>query len=110
MAARGQRRDDAAVARELQAKCARAVPAPAPVPIRDDLESLAPPDPLLERANEEHRQAESTAILAALDSTRWNRKRAAALLKINYKALLYKMKKLGIDDQPKPLSAKFMGP
>jgi len=28
------------------------------------------------------------------------------MLKINYKALLYKMKKLGIDDQAKPLSAK----
>ena len=44
-------------------------------------------------------QAETDAILAALNSTRWNRKQAAALLKIDYKALLYKMKKLGVDDQ-----------
>ena len=43
-------------------------------------------------------RAETTAILAALNSTRWNRKRAATMLKIDYKALLYKMKKLGIDD------------
>ena len=40
------------------------------------------------------------AILAALDSTRWNRKQAAAILKTEYKSLLYKMKKLGIDDAP----------
>ena len=38
-----------------------------------------------------------------LNSTRWNRKRAAALLNIDYKALLYKMKKLGLDDKPAPL-------
>jgi len=35
--------------------------------------------------------------LAALNSTRWNRKKAANMLKIDYKALLYKMKKLGIE-------------
>ena len=43
-------------------------------------------------------QAESEAILKALQVTRWNRKQAAALLKIDYKALLYKMKKLGVED------------
>jgi DNA-binding NtrC family response regulator len=46
------------------------------------------------------KQAETDAILAALNSTRWNRKQAAALLKIDYKALLYKMKKLGVEDRP----------
>ena len=35
--------------------------------------------------------------MKALYSTQWNRKRAAALLGVDYKALLYKMKKLGID-------------
>jgi len=35
--------------------------------------------------------------MKALYSTPWNRKRAATLLGIDYKALLYKMKKLGID-------------
>ena len=50
-------------------------------------------------------QAESEAILAALNSTRWNRKRAARMLNIDYKALLYKMKKLGIDDTPAPFVA-----
>ena len=36
--------------------------------------------------------------------TRWNRKQAAALLKIDYKALLYKMKKLGIEDGVAPFA------
>jgi DNA-binding NtrC family response regulator len=33
-----------------------------------------------------------------LIATRWNRKQASAMLQIDYKALLYKMKKLGLDD------------
>jgi diguanylate cyclase (GGDEF)-like protein len=47
-------------------------------------------------------QAEIEAIVEALNATRWNRKQAAVLLNIHYKALLYKMKKLGIDDRPIP--------
>ncbi len=43
------------------------------------------------------RQAEIETILSALDRTRWNRKEAAVLLHVDYKALLYKMKKFGID-------------
>jgi len=49
-------------------------------------------------------QAETDAILGALNATRWNRKRAAKMLNIDYKALLYKMKKLGIDDTPAPVA------
>lgn len=55
--------------------------------------------PILEQVTRAKDQAETEAILAALSSTRWNRKRAAALLKIDYKALLYKMKKLSIEDK-----------
>jgi hypothetical protein len=40
--------------------------------------------------------AEREAIFAALQSTGWNRKLAAAVLSVEYKALLYKMKKLSI--------------
>ena len=40
--------------------------------------------------------AETDVIMKALYSTQWNRKRSAALLGIDYKALLYKMKKLGL--------------
>ncbi len=43
---------------------------------------------------------EGQAIRAALHATYWNRKRAARLLGVNYKALLYKMKKLGIFEAP----------
>ncbi|MGE5644791.1 MAG: sigma-54 interaction domain-containing protein [Acidobacteriota bacterium] len=42
---------------------------------------------------------EGDTILEALRQTCWNRKRAAELLKIDYKRLLYKMKKLGIDSR-----------
>ena len=41
--------------------------------------------------------AETEVIVKALYSTQWNRKRAASLLGIDYKALLYKMKKLNIE-------------
>jgi len=41
-------------------------------------------------------RAETDAILAALNSTCWNRRRAAALLEIRYNSLRLKMKKLGI--------------
>jgi len=54
--------------------------------------------PILEQVTKAKQQAETEAILAALNSTHWNRKQAAALLKIDYKALLYKMKKLGVED------------
>lgn len=47
----------------------------------------------LARAN---RDAEQAAILAALKTTNWNRRRAAVLLEVEYKALLYKMKVLSI--------------
>jgi len=58
------------------------------------------PLPVLEQVTRAKQQAETDAIMSALTSTRWNRKKAAALLNIDYKALLYKMKKLGIDDGP----------
>lgn len=51
---------------------------------------------ILERVDRARRQAETEAILTALNSTLWNRRRAAELLNIDYKALLYKMKKLDI--------------
>ena len=55
---------------------------------------------ILEQVTKAKQLAETEAILSALNSTRWNRKQAAALLKIDYKALLYKMKKLGVEDKP----------
>lgn len=40
--------------------------------------------------------AEAEAIAKALEETNWNRKQAAALLQISYKALLYKIRQYGI--------------
>ncbi len=91
---------------------AAAEPAAASAPAREEPESAeAAPAPRVEEAAAEEphsilgkvdaarRQAESQAILNALTSCLWNRKEAASLLKIDYKALLYKMKKLGIGDK-----------
>ena len=41
--------------------------------------------------------AEREAILQALEQTHWNRVRAAKLLEISYRALLYKIKDAGLD-------------
>ncbi|HLJ48640.1 MAG TPA: sigma-54 dependent transcriptional regulator [Bryobacteraceae bacterium] len=50
----------------------------------------------LQQVNVDRCNAERDAIVKALSSTHWNRKEAAVLLRVDYKALLYKMKKLGI--------------
>jgi len=41
-------------------------------------------------------EAEAEAIARVLEETNWNRKQAAAVLKISYKALLYKIRQYGI--------------
>ena len=43
------------------------------------------------------REAERELILRMLTKTRWNRKEAAEILGISYKALLYKIKENGLD-------------
>jgi len=58
------------------------------------------PVSILEKVDSARKAAEAEAILSALNSTLWNRKQAAVLLNIDYKALLYKMKKLGIGARP----------
>jgi two-component system, NtrC family, response regulator AtoC len=99
-------RDSEAIASELHAKSTRApLVVAAPAEIRPQPAKTAEDSPILEQVVKAKQQAETDAILAALNSTRWNRKRAAALLKIDYKALLYKMKKLGIEGKPAASSA-----
>jgi two-component system response regulator AtoC len=44
------------------------------------------------------RAAERELILRMLHRTRWNRKEAAEILGISYKALLYKIKESRLDD------------
>ena len=57
------------------------------------------PPSVLSKVDSAHKAAEAEAILAALNTALWNRKQAAALLNFDYKALLYKMKKLGIGEK-----------
>jgi two-component system response regulator AtoC len=90
------------IAREMMSKATRFTPE---VGARNEARAADAnsPDinsPILEQVVQAKRAAESEVILAALNSTRWNRKQAAALLKIDYKALLYKMKKLGVAEKP----------
>ena len=61
----------------------------------EGLESVS----LKEAARAASRQAEREIILRVLSRTRWNRKRAAQELQISYKALLYKLKQIGLDDE-----------
>ncbi|MBV9508610.1 MAG: sigma-54-dependent Fis family transcriptional regulator [Acidobacteriia bacterium] len=98
-------RDPDFIARELSARAVRSspvVPVSAVVPHEPVVDPIGQSSdaPILEQVSKVKEQAEANAILAALHSTRWHRKRAAMLLKIDYKALLYKMKKLGIENQP----------
>ena len=52
---------------------------------------------LKETAREASRLAEKELILKVLSRTHWNRKRAAQQLQISYKALLYKLRQMGLD-------------
>jgi two-component system response regulator AtoC len=53
---------------------------------------------ILKKVDSAHKAAEADVIVAALNAALWNRKKAAASLNIDYKALLYKMKRLGIGE------------
>ncbi|HOS96758.1 MAG TPA: sigma-54 dependent transcriptional regulator [Deltaproteobacteria bacterium] len=74
-----------------------------PLESRDrGLEIPAPSDPaeimpLKLAAKEATLKAERDMILKALRGTNWNKKKAAHLLQVSYKALLYKIKECGIE-------------
>jgi two-component system response regulator AtoC len=53
--------------------------------------------PTIETLRHNRDVEEAQVILTVLESTRWNRKQAARQLGMDYKALLYRMKRLGID-------------
>ncbi|HTQ55326.1 MAG TPA: sigma-54 dependent transcriptional regulator [Bryobacteraceae bacterium] len=90
--------DPEGLARELRSRQERPAPSgarPAPESIaRFQAGSAAAP---LEKVDEARRKAETEAILRALDAAHWNRKQAAKILRIDYKALLYKMRKLEVE-------------
>ena len=60
----------------------------------------APASPLRERVDETERRA----IVAALENTGWNQSRAARMLGISRRALIYKMERFGL--KPLPNSAR----
>jgi two-component system, NtrC family, response regulator AtoC len=64
--------------------------------------SYLPSGSLKEAARAASRQAERAMILNQLERTHWNRKRAARELQISYKALLYKLKQLGLEGSDSP--------
>lgn len=80
--------------------------APGPLPggsqTSEDAYSQAPVRSLKEAARAASRVAERAMILNQLELTHWNRKRAARDLQISYKALLYKLKQLGLDGSDRP--------
>jgi two-component system response regulator AtoC len=98
------------IARELNAKADRKALTAFPVLDMPAAVDTSPASaPFFDQVTRATSLAEAEAILATLIATRWNRKRAAALLKIPYKALLYKMKKFGIgEEDPERLPGKVM--
>ena len=64
--------------------------------------------PLKEVVRAATRAAEREAIARVLEQTGWNRVRAAKLLKISYRGLLYKIKEVGLGPgaRPEPVSGQ----
>src|SRR5262249_60282737 len=92
---------------ELRARPATAPRAPAPAPASSPggeldryLAGETPRVSLKRVAREAAQVAEARLIARVLQRTRWNRKEAAAILQISYKALLYKMRDAGLSDSP----------
>jgi len=67
-----------------------------PAPQRSNGSAPENPGGLKGLARSAKDEAEAEAIAKDLDETNWNRKQAAALLQISYKALLYKIRQYGI--------------
>jgi two-component system response regulator AtoC len=61
--------------------------------------TMPPLSDTLDKLKRSRESEEADFLLRVLDSTRWNRKKAASLLNMEYKTLLYRMKRLGIDAQ-----------
>ncbi len=73
-------------------------------PAPTEANSVHPPQGLKSLVRSLKDQAEMQAIAQALDKTNWNRKEAARLLSISYKALLYKIRQFNLDPGRTPRS------
>ena len=86
--------DEAAIIEELSSEVKRKKVLQKSSP---QLQNSFPPIlPLKEVSRRAAMQAEREAILKVLGQTNWNRKRAAKLLNVSYKAILYKIKEYGL--------------
>jgi two-component system, NtrC family, response regulator AtoC len=90
------RQQPAAAAEVAHPVSVPASPAPAPAPAAAD---VPPPSTgsLKDIARHAAREAERELIYRTLQQTRWNRRQAAEILGISYKALLYKIKEAELD-------------
>src|ERR1039458_7736607 len=89
-------RDSEGLVLELRMKSLKRSGLSRTIPIQiPESQKVASPNRIPDQVSHARDAAESEAILAALQSTGWNRKQAAAFLGVDYKALLYKMKKVG---------------
>jgi DNA-binding NtrC family response regulator len=92
--------DEAMVLEQLRAR-KRCEEPRAPVVVKESLQPAGRPaehrPSVFAEASRVKMDMETEAIRLALDSARWNRRKAAALLSIEYRSFLYKLKKLGID-------------
>ncbi|MGA2629896.1 MAG: sigma-54 dependent transcriptional regulator [Terriglobia bacterium] len=85
--------DESLALGELESKDDMAPPLPPPVPVPWER-----PPGLKSLVRSLKDEAEMQAIRQALEQTKWNRKKAASILNISYKALLYKIRQYGLDD------------
>jgi two-component system response regulator AtoC len=85
---------------ENGAKTPDPVPAAANIPRNGEAHTQS--RSLKDAAKAASRVAERAMILNQLERTHWNRKRTARELQISYKALLYKLKQLGLDGSDRP--------
>ena len=87
--------DEEVIRRELVS--ASHPPAPQDRDAASETTGSARPISLKEISRKAALQAEREVILKTLEQTRWNRKMAAKILAVSYKALLYKIKECGLD-------------
>src|SRR5271157_1136625 len=91
---------------------AATTPAAAPPPVNIPIVPSGATS-VLEQVARDKQEAERAAIVGVLKSTNWNRKQASKLLQIDYKALLYRMKRLSIKKEkkvPQPIQARAEAP
>jgi DNA-binding NtrC family response regulator len=91
---------DLALREELRERISRAPAARPPSELERWDAGETPTLNLKKLARDAAQRAEAEQIAQALERTRWNRREAAKLLKISYKALLYKMRDAGLAGAP----------